>query len=56
MAVITHFGFKMLKEDPLYQAREIQKRSGVQTIEAKDGLSITPQSYSTKHQKTLGFY
>lgn len=48
LAVITHFGLEMLKADPLLEAREIQKQTGIQTIAAKDGLVISPESYSAK--------
>lgn len=54
LVIITHFGIKMIKEDPIIQAREIQRRTGVQTIAAKDGMVITPGTYSAKsRQKTL---
>ena len=48
LAVITHFGLEMLKADPLIEAREIQKQTGIQTIAAKDGLVISPESYAAK--------
>lgn len=54
LAVITHFGLKMLKSDPISEAREIHKATGVQIISATDGLSIAPASYSAKaKQKNL---
>lgn len=54
VAVITHFGIEMLKADPLYQAREVQKKTGVQTIAARDGMEIDLLSYSVdKGQRTL---
>jgi ribonuclease BN (tRNA processing enzyme) len=54
LAIITHFGYEMIKEDPLYEVREIQKQTGVQTIAAKDGMIINPISYSASEgQKTL---
>ncbi|MBW3004067.1 MBL fold metallo-hydrolase [Candidatus Woesearchaeota archaeon] len=54
LVIITHFGIKMLKQDPLLQAREIQRRTGIQTIAAKDSMVITPGTYSAKStQKTL---
>ena len=40
LAVITHFGGKMIAADPLYESREIQKQTGVQVIAAKDGLVV----------------
>lgn len=48
LAIISHFGIKMLKADPLYEAREIQKQTGCQVICAKDGLIISPKSYSAE--------
>lgn len=57
LAIITHFGIKMIEADPLYSVREIQKQTGVQTIAAKDGMVINPVSYSVdKGQKTLQAY
>ncbi len=54
LAVITHFGVKMAKADPIYEAREIQAATGIQTISAKEGMAINPGSYSAKSaQKKL---
>ena len=54
LVVITGFGIKMIESDPTYEAREIQKASGVQVVAAKDGMVINPVSYSAeKGQKTL---
>jgi ribonuclease BN (tRNA processing enzyme) len=56
LAVIQHFGIEMVKADPLYQIREIQKATGVQTIAAKDGMVVNPLSYSVDQgQRTLQF-
>jgi ribonuclease BN (tRNA processing enzyme) len=57
LAIITHFGIKMLSADPINEARTIQRESGVQTIAAKDGMVLNPQSYSALiKQKTLNLY
>lgn len=57
MAVMTHFGNKMLEHDPIYEIRKIQKETGTQVIAAKDGLSIDPISYSAQmKQRTLNLY
>ncbi len=57
LAIITHFGIKMIEADPLYLIREIQKETGVQTIAAKDGMIINPLSYAIdKGQRTLFAY
>ena len=57
LAIITHFGHEMVKADPLYEIREIQKQTKVQTIAAKDGMIINPGSYAASDgQKTLQGY
>ena len=54
LAIIQHFGIEMVKGDLLYQIREIQKATGVQTVLAKDGMVINPLSYSVDQgQRTL---
>ncbi|MBR9699409.1 hypothetical protein GOV09_03060 [Candidatus Woesearchaeota archaeon] len=54
LAILTHFGPEIVKADPLYEIREIQKQTSVQTIAAKDGMVINPVSYSASAgQKTL---
>ena len=52
LAIITHFGQKMLEQNPIYQAREIQRLTNIQTIAARDGMSINPNTYSVslKHR------
>src|SRR3989344_5722675 len=42
LAIITHFSNVMLDANPIYEARIIQKETDVQTIAAKDHLSLTP--------------
>ena len=57
LAIIQHFSIEMVKADPLYQIREIQKSTGIQTIAAKDGMVINPLSYSVdRGQRTLKGY
>jgi len=48
LAVLTHFGPEMLKADPLWEAREIQRITGIQTIAASDGLMISPDYAQNK--------
>jgi len=38
--IIQHFGARMLRERPLYEAREIQRVTGIRTIAATDGMKI----------------
>lgn len=40
LAIIQHFGAKMIRADPIYEARWIQKETGIRTIAATDGLDI----------------
>ncbi|MFH1408469.1 MAG: MBL fold metallo-hydrolase, partial [Nanoarchaeota archaeon] len=47
LAIITHFGTKMLAADPSYEARIIQQKSNIRTIAATDGLIINPVTFST---------
>jgi hypothetical protein len=57
LAIITNFGINFLKSDPLYEVREIQKATNVQTIAATDGMIVNPLSYSVEQgQKTLYKY
>jgi phosphoribosyl 1,2-cyclic phosphodiesterase len=54
IAILTNFGSEIIKSDPLYEVREVQKQTGVQTIAAKDGMIINPTAYaSAQGQKTL---
>jgi len=57
LAVLQHFGQSMLKANPVYEARYIQKKSGVRTIAAHDGFVVDPLTYSTSlKQKTINLY
>jgi ribonuclease BN (tRNA processing enzyme) len=57
LCIITHFAQKMLDAKPLYEAREIQRQSGIQVIAADDGMSINPAAYSAEaKQKTLNTF
>lgn len=57
LAIITHFSIKMLKADPLLEARRIHNKTKAQVIAAKDGLVINPLSYSARRkQRSLKSY
>jgi len=57
LAILTHFGKKMLNAEPRYLAREIQKNLKTQVIAAEDGMRIDPVSYAAElKQKTLNLY
>lgn len=55
LAILTHFGLEMLKADPLVEAREIQRITGVQTIAAQDGLMIAPDNYDRYRAPVKGY-
>ncbi len=40
IAILTHFGLKMLNENPEYQADWIWKETGIRTIAAEDGMLV----------------
>jgi ribonuclease BN (tRNA processing enzyme) len=57
LCILTHFSQKMLDAKPLYEAREIQKQTGVQVIAAEDGMTLDPVAYSAGlKQKTLNIF
>lgn len=41
MAILTHFGLQVLRASPDHQAILISERTGVKTIAANDGLSVS---------------
>lgn len=57
LAIIQHYSAKMLEANPLYEARNIQQETNIQTIAAKDGLIINPSSkFIPVRQKSLEQY
>lgn len=55
LAVLTHFGIDMLKADPIFQAREVQRITGIQTISAKDGMILSPGGYNIQKSPVKGY-
>lgn len=55
LAIMTHFGLEMLKADPLVEAREVQRITGILTITAREGLVITPEGYCLNKSPVKGF-
>src|SRR3989338_9270396 len=54
LAVISQFGMKMLQANPLYEARRMQKETGVNVMAAGDDLILNALTYSKSlRQKTL---
>ena len=49
MAVLNHFGLKMLREDPDVQAQYIEKRSGVRTIVGADLMQLSMGEHVSAH-------
>ncbi len=57
LAILTHFGSKVLSADPIQIARTIQQDTGVQTVAARDGFQLSPEAYSASLQtKTLNLF
>lgn len=46
LAILTHFGSKMLDADPIFVARELRKQVDSEIIVAKDGLVVDPSTYA----------
>lgn len=55
LAIMTHFGLKMLSIDPIDEAKRITKESGVKTLAAFDGMSfeVNTQNPARTRIKTL---
>ena len=54
LAILTGFEKNALDENPVYRARELQKKTGIQTIAAHDGLMVDLRSYgAVSEQKHL---
>ncbi len=51
LGIISHFGAKMLRAKPLFEARDIQKKSGVRTLAAQDGMRIDLRPLESKQKK-----
>lgn len=53
LLIITGFGIKMMNADLLSETRRIQKETNVQTIAAKDGLSLDPITFNIKRKQKI---
>jgi len=57
LVILTHLGPKVAAADPLVLAREIKNATQVQTVAARDGMVLKPQSYAAElRHKTLNLY
>lgn len=43
LAILTNFGIDVIRENPIDVVREIQRKTGIQCISAKDGLILSPE-------------
>lgn len=55
LVILTHFGLDMIKADPINEARELQRITGIQTIAATDGLAISTDGLALK-SPVKGYY
>ena len=53
LAIVQHFGLKMIRTNPIQQAQRIAKESGVRTVAARDGERV---SLEETDQTTLGSF
>jgi ribonuclease BN (tRNA processing enzyme) len=56
LAVLTHFGTRLLREDRMDIGREMQRQAGCQVMIAKDGMGIDLTGIGSKKQETLESY
>ena len=57
LAIMTHFGFKMLNSNPVNEAKKVMRKTGVKTIAAFDGLKIDIDENKTIYGDTeVGFF
>jgi len=40
-AILTHFGFQVLKASPVHQAKKISEETGVNVVAAYDGMKMS---------------
>lgn len=48
VAILTHFGMTMLKNNPDRAAEQLTQTTGIKVIAASDGLTVYPESYIDK--------
>ena len=54
LAILTQFGMKILQTNPIYEARRMNKETGINVIAAEDNLIIDALNYSKSlRQRTL---
>jgi ribonuclease BN (tRNA processing enzyme) len=47
LCILTRFGMKAIKRDPLTIARRVQKQTGVETLAARDGMTVDPSTFAS---------
>lgn len=53
LAILTHFGAKFVSSNPDVQANWVEQKSGVRTISAWDGMTVTLKSSECSVQKCI---
>jgi len=53
LAILTHFGVRFISSNPEIQANWVEKKSGVRTIAAWDGMTVRLKDCSYSIQKTM---
>lgn len=53
LAIMTHFGLKMIKANPISEAKKISRETGVRTLAAFDGMSLEVNSSKPKYSKIV---
>lgn len=61
LAIMTHFGFKMISANPIDESKKIYKNTGVRTLAAYDGMLLNinekhPEKSGMSHLKNKSFY
>lgn len=51
LAIMTHFGFKMLNEDPILEAKLVKEETGIPTLAAFDGMQVNINNKDPKDFK-----
>jgi phosphoribosyl 1,2-cyclic phosphodiesterase len=50
LAIMTHLGMKLIMNNPEQEAVSIQKKTGIKTIAARDGMKINLDNFKPKQQ------
>ncbi len=56
IAIIQHFGMRMLNSNPYLEAKKIEMESGVKTIAARDGMAIDIEKLTSAESDNMIFF